>query len=358
MKIAVLRANALGDFVVSLPALEALDAHFPEAEIVLLAKPWTKAYLEHRPSPIDRVEVIPVSRGVRVEKDQSQNDAELEQFFERMRHEDFDLAIQLHGGGISSNPFVKNLGAKQSIGLKTPEAMALDKWIPYYYHQAEILRYLEVLSLLNIHPVTLEPHIAVTSEDIAELEMAVGQKLPERFVVMHVAASDFHRHWPPAKFAAVADYVIHELELPVVLTGIASEAEVISQVEAEMSGKALNLCGSLSLSALTALLSKAVCMVGNDSGPLHLARAVKTPTLGIFWGPLLHNWGPLFKQKHLTVESWEVVCPECQKNIAHLPAFDADPESGCIHPTSFVKSVTVEAVIRAINLLYEQTALH
>src|SRR5258708_31084265 len=63
-KIAVLRANALGDFILTLPALEALRAAYPHAEIVLLAKKWHAAFLANRPGPVDRVVVVPPYGGV------------------------------------------------------------------------------------------------------------------------------------------------------------------------------------------------------------------------------------------------------------------------------------------------------
>ena len=64
-KIAVLRANALGDFIFILPALEALRAAYPEAEIVLLGRPWHAEFVESRPMPVDRAVVIPHCRGIR-----------------------------------------------------------------------------------------------------------------------------------------------------------------------------------------------------------------------------------------------------------------------------------------------------
>src|SRR5690349_18189048 len=105
-KIAVLRAVALGDYIVALPALEALRTTYPQANIALLARPWNKTFVDSRKSPVDRVIVIPPSRGVRVEPDMQEDAAELERFFMQLRDEKFDLAIQLHGGGTNSNPFV------------------------------------------------------------------------------------------------------------------------------------------------------------------------------------------------------------------------------------------------------------
>jgi ADP-heptose:LPS heptosyltransferase len=164
-KIAVLRANALGDFIFSLPALAALRVAYPEAEIVLLARQWHASFLANRPSPIDRVIVIPPYAGVSAEPGTEENPTELEVFFDQMAREHFDLAIQMHGGGGHSNPFIRRLKAKTTVGLKAPEAESLDYWIPYLYFQPEITRYLEVVALVGAAPVTIDPYIVVTQRD-------------------------------------------------------------------------------------------------------------------------------------------------------------------------------------------------
>src|SRR6266851_7516846 len=92
-RIAVLRANALGDFIFALPALEALRAAYPQAEIVLLAKKWHATFLQGRPGPVDRVVVVPPYPGVSEEpgtprmQHSLECTAELEQFFEAMAQE-------------------------------------------------------------------------------------------------------------------------------------------------------------------------------------------------------------------------------------------------------------------------------
>src|SRR5579883_225475 len=168
-KIAVLRANGLGDFIVALPALEALRAAYPRADIALLAKDWQVGFLSGRPGPVDRVIVVPPVRGISVAEDGPEGEERaIEEFFATMRAEHFDLAIQLHGGGRNSNPFVRRLGARVAAGLKTPDAVALDRWIPYNLYQPEILRYCEVMSLVGALPRTLAPGISVTPRDLAE----------------------------------------------------------------------------------------------------------------------------------------------------------------------------------------------
>jgi ADP-heptose:LPS heptosyltransferase len=61
-KIGVLRANSLGDYLFTLPALDALRAAYGDAEIVLLGAPWHARELAGRPGPVDRVLVAPRDR--------------------------------------------------------------------------------------------------------------------------------------------------------------------------------------------------------------------------------------------------------------------------------------------------------
>ena len=99
--------------------------------------------------------VLPPTKGVSEPPEYRDDPIEQERFFEAMRQEHFDLALQIHGGGRYSNPFLLNLGAKVTVGLKTPDAVPLDRWIPYIYFQSEILRYLEVVSLVGAPPTRL-----------------------------------------------------------------------------------------------------------------------------------------------------------------------------------------------------------
>src|SRR5690554_1331687 len=103
-KIAILRANALGDFVFVLPALQALKETYKEAEIVYLGKAWHKEFLAGRPGPIDRVITIPKCNGLPREFDKVENETEVKSFFQQMQEESFDIAFQMHGGGKHSNP--------------------------------------------------------------------------------------------------------------------------------------------------------------------------------------------------------------------------------------------------------------
>jgi ADP-heptose:LPS heptosyltransferase len=339
-KIAILRANALGDFIFALPALTALRSAYPQAEIVLLARPWHQAFLINRPGPIDRVVVIPKG-GIGKEFKHGQDSAELEAFFATMQQEQFDLAIQMHGGGRNSNPFTLSLGAKLTVGLRTPDALLLDRWVPYIYYQPEILRYLEVVSLVDATTSQLEPRITVTSDDLTAAQQVVplvgaDTRVPP-LAVLHPGASDPRRWWSTAKFAAVGDALV-AAGAHVVVTGVESERALVEAVVNQMQAKAENLCGQLSLKGLTGLLSRCSVVVSSDSDPLHLAAAVGAPTVGIYWCGNLITAGPVTRSRHRPAISWRLNCPICGVNCTR---------DSCNHSASFVDDVPVQEVINS-----------
>jgi ADP-heptose:LPS heptosyltransferase len=344
-KIAVLRANALGDFIFILPALEALDNAYPDAEIVLLAKAWHKEFLERRPSPVDRVVVIPPCEGVGEETSAHEDPDALEQFFGRMAREHFDLALQLHGGGRYSNPFTLRLGARTTIGLKTPDAAALDRWIPYVYFQPEIIRYLEVVALAGAGMTTVTPNIAITAQDLDEASRVVQEgKMP--LVALHPGASDPRRRWPTGKFAAVGD-ALAAAGARVVVTGTRDEQELVTAVVDAMRADAQNLSGRLSLGGLAALFARCRVVVSNDSGPLHLAAAVGAPTVGIYWCFNMVNASELMRARHYPLISWQLICPICGSDYSH---------AHCPHAVSLVGEIPTTEVIDAALDLFERFA--
>src|SRR3954470_13507792 len=115
-RLAVLRANGLGDYVTCEPALTALRATYPEAEITLLGARHHRALVEFRPGPCDRFVAVPLMPGVRAGSAPDASAEEVAAFFDEQREVGYDLAVQLHGGGRYSNPVVRRLGARVTAG--------------------------------------------------------------------------------------------------------------------------------------------------------------------------------------------------------------------------------------------------
>jgi ADP-heptose:LPS heptosyltransferase len=321
-KIAVLRANAIGDFVFSLPALESLRAAYPEAEIVLLGAPWHADFLAGRPGPIDRVMVLPSIVDVPGE------------FLEKARTEQFDVAIQLHGGGRDTNPLVAGLGAKLTVGLRAADAPPLDRWVRYVYYQPEVFRYLEVVGLLGAAPVTYHPRLAVTDADRAELRAALPPPSRTR-VALHPGATDPRRRWPAGGFAAVGD-ALAEAGAEVLVTGTGVEQDVVQHVLDAMRMPAVPVMDAFGLGGLAALYAECAAVVSNDTGPVHLAEAVGSATVGIYWVGNHINGAPTDRARHRPLVAWTIHCPVCGVDCTRGP--------GCGHEPSFVADVPVEEV--------------
>jgi ADP-heptose:LPS heptosyltransferase len=98
--------------------------------------------------------------------------------------------------------------------------------------------------------------------------------------------------------------------------------------------------GSGGMSGLTGLLAAAEIAVGNDTGPLHLAAAVGTATVGVYWGPNLVKAGPLRSDLHRAVGAWTPDCPVCgAPNV----------EQRCEHDPSFVAAAPLPDVLDHVD---------
>ncbi|MBO0869680.1 MAG: glycosyltransferase family 9 protein [Micromonosporaceae bacterium] len=350
-RIAVLRANAVGDFVFALPALAALRAAYPHAEITLLGAPWHAGFLRDRPGPIDRVVVVPPLPGIRdpaageaAPSGSEEAPSTRAAFFTRAMAYRFDLAIQLHGGGRHSNPFVAGLGARLTCGLRSPDAPPLDRWVRYVYYQPEVFRYLEVVELVGAAPVTYRPALELTEQDRVEVKRLLGEADRPR-VVLHPGASDPRRRWPVERFSTVGD-ALAQAGAQVLVTGVAAERDLVEGVVAGMRGPARALVDEVSLGGLAALFSTCAVVVGNDSGPVHLAEAVGAGTVGLYWIGNFINGAPATRTRHRPMISWRLNCPECGRDCTR-DLYPARPGEGCAHRLSFVDDIPAEEVREA-----------
>jgi ADP-heptose:LPS heptosyltransferase len=347
-KIAVLRPNAVGDFVFALPALHALRHSYPEAEIVLLGKPWHAGFLQGRPGPVDRVAVVPPAPGVGAPLDAACDGQQIARFIDAMREERFDIALQMFGAGHYSNPFLARMNARLSVGARADGAPALERWVPYCEPNNRRLALLEIAALAGAGPgpqllFPPLPELAVTDADRLEATLAVPQVADERLAVLQPGSTDPRRCWPPEHFAALGDRLA-QAGMRVAVNGSAGEATLVDAVVGSMRRPAISLAGKLGLGGLCGLLERAALVVSNDTGPLHLALALGVPSVGIFWLTNLIEGMPLRQSGLRAALSLQTRCPVCgQDNIA----------SRCAHDASFVAEVSVEQVERlAGSLLY------
>jgi ADP-heptose:LPS heptosyltransferase len=336
-KIVVLRPNAVGDFVFALPALHALKHCYREAELVFIGKAWHRTFLAGRPGPVDRAIAIPPVPGVGAPPDAA-SVAVASDFIDRMRAERFDLALQMFGGGLYSNPFLLQFGARLTVGARAADAPGLDRWLPYREPVNRRLALLEIAGLAGAWPGPMPiPELTVTDADRHAAAQVVPPDLVpgRRLVILQPGSTDPRRCWPAERFAALGD-LLAEDGVQVAINGSAAEAVLVQAVAGRMRQHATVLAGVLDLGGLCGLLERAALVVSNDTGPLHLALALGIPCVGIFWLTNLLEGMPLRASGLRAALAVRTRCRVCgQDNLARR----------CVHDASFVDEVTLDEVL-------------
>lgn len=356
-RIALLRGGGLGDLMFALPAVSALKAAYPGSTVTLLGTPLQEALVSGTCTPLDDVMVLPFAEGVRPGKEEP---AAVELFVNSARERHFDLAVQLHGGGRYSNPFLLQLGARHTVGSATADAVPLERTLPYTYYQHEPSRALEVAGLAGAPPALLEARLNPRAQYVAQLPATLGTALPPGgtpLLVIHPGASDPRRRWPAEAFGAVARAVADDGGRVLVI-GDAGERGLADAVVGAAVGRStgngdgavLSVAGRLGLGELAALLARADAVLANDSGPRHLAQALGTPTVGIYWAGNALTSGPLGRGRHRIHLSWVTRCPACGADVTQV----GWTAPRCPHDGSLMEGIGSDEVTADVRSLLAQ----
>ena len=171
-------------------------------------------------------------------------------------------------------------------------------------HKAERLAR-AVMKGLDLDPCPVpSPQIAVPDDSQALEKFArLGLDVPRGgYLVVHPGSRSLGQRWtrpkkiwPTDRYAALIDVLADRMpDLRVALVGTARERpKVEARLERRISNtRVLNFCGATSLSEMLHLLKHAACVVGGDSGVMHLGTAVGTPMVTLFGPTDEHTTGP------------------------------------------------------------------
>jgi heptosyltransferase II len=297
-KIMVRATNWIGDAVISLPAIEALQVRFPDAEIVPVAKPWVSDVYRHYPGIQRFIAYDPENehRGVRG----------FSLLISQLRSEQFDSAIlfqnAFHAAWMAWRAGIpKRIGyARDGRTALLTEAIAAPPPAAYG-HQAFYYLHLLFRSGLIARPEPPRPleeaWLAITPEEGAWAENhlhSLGLQGP-RFLVALVPGASFGpaKRWPLGRFASLADRLVAALNADVLIFGSRAERELAEEVAQEMSHTPTIVAGETTLGQSMALLQRCRLVVTNDSGSMHVASALGLPVIAIFGSTDWHATGPI-----------------------------------------------------------------
>src|SRR5215218_11395719 len=277
--IAIVRARVgLGDLLCTVPALRALRAAKPGAHITLVGFAETAAIVERLGGYVD--ELLPLPGWPDIPERPVRRPAQ-ETFVAEARSRRFDLAIQMYGAKPAANALLDAIGARRSGGFSMPGDRPRDPagFLPYPHHLHEIDRHLELLRLLGVDSTDRTLEFRITRADEREAARTGLDGRP--FALLHHGATSPSRRWPLERWARVGD-ALTDRGLAVAITGVPGEEPLVERVRDLMRAPSVDLCGRTSLGGFAALMRDATLLVGNDSGPAHLAAAVGTRSVVVF----------------------------------------------------------------------------
>jgi len=310
-KILIIKLRALGDIVLSTPVISNIRQAYPDAQVDFLVEPPGDELLEAHPD-INRIVIYPWKKW----KTQSwflSNRSGI-QFVQDIRREHYDLVFDLFGNPRSA--FLTWLsGASHRVGFNfRGRHYAYNHVIEprgSEVHEVDFnldaLRYIGIpIKQKNLYFPAL-PRSEAFVRNWIEKEGLKGKKLAG----LHVWGSWPAKRWPLQKFAELADCLIECYGFKVVVIWGPGERKYAEAV-AGMTDHPLVIAPETSLQDMGALLSKCHLVIANDSGPMHIAAAVGTPTVGIYGPTSWRLQGP-YGKKHGSAYCSGLDCLGCNR---------------------------------------------
>ncbi len=303
----VMTNHHVGDFVLSLPAMQSLAEYF-DAPVDAVVDARFASVAKLLPSLRD---VIPYEQKNRRGSKWKQA-AHFTAIAKRLAPPRYDLVIDV-GGGIQSVTLTTLTMARHRIGLeKSRRSFMYSRRLPQepILHQTDrYMPFMRVIGRERPGRLRLRASAAATDQIAASLETLFG-KIPPRFAVIHSGAGYAFRQWPGERFAAVADELAQRWNLDTVFIGAPGEEEFLRGIIQKMkhAGRARPLIENLE--NILALFDRAQILISNESGPTHLAATTDIPIVTIFGPSKEAVWRPV-RDTNLTILRGRVCPPEC-----------------------------------------------
>lgn len=312
MNILIVKLSAIGDVIHTLPSLAALRKLYPDAHITWVVEEAAADIIKNHPC-LDRVLVsrrkswLENFRNGKIRRSLR----EIRTFFQELRQQPYDLVIDFHG--LFKSALIALLsGGKRKLGydsLQELSGLFYNEKIPEDMNKHAVDRYLDFPRYLGA---SLDrPEFSLPANNAAEtMIQSVLEKHHlenKKFIAVNPVAYWETKLWDYGKFALLADAIKTKLNVDVIFTG--SEKRSIEKIIALMKSEAVNLGGKTSLPELAYLYKKAQLVITTDSGPMHLAAAVRTPVIALFGPTDPQRTGPYGKDH--TIIRTELPCSPC-----------------------------------------------
>lgn len=290
-KVLLVRLDNLGDVLLMTPAFHAIKNAFPQAHLTLLTSSVGEQVGKLDPD-IDEA-IVYEAPWVDPWQQLPQDSTREQQMIARLRAEHFDAAIIFTSFHQSSLPaaymcYLADIPLRLAASIDGPGSLLTTRHKHPEQMMHEVERGLDLVSALGIETTEQDMVLRVPGKDMQVVEdMLYGEGITGHpLVVVHPGCSMPARTYPWEMYADVVNLLLEQLHACVVLTGGKDErdltARIMQQVRPEYRTYTLALAGKLPFAQFCALIQKADLTITNNTGPMHVAAALKTPVIALF----------------------------------------------------------------------------
>ena len=299
--ILLIRLSSLGDIVLTTPAIRAIRAHFPNAYIAMLVAKQSADVLRQNPN---LNEIIQFNRSAR-----DKDTGEMLRILRILRQRKFALTFDFQRK-FRTELLMYLSGASERVGkgrlctIRVPEQGNKHATEHYFdlLHAAGIPAADRELEMFLSKSERADAFYAFEGAGVTEMQLKVG---------LFPGAGWQLREWMPERFASIGDRLVQHFNAQVLIFGGPKDVELVNTVCNLMNEPAIPFAGTLQIRQLAACIEKCDLFLTNDTGPMHIAAAVGTPTLALF-GPGNHIRFQPLGDVH-TIIRHDVPCSPCKQ---------------------------------------------
>jgi len=313
-KILIRSTNWIGDAIMTTPAVRSIRENFPDAEITLLALPWVADVFAASPR-VDHIFVY--------EKNgRHQGIGGKLTLASDLRHKKYDAAILLQNAFEAA--FITTLARIPVRGGYTTDGRRILLTHGVKKHsdidlKHQVHYYQEMLAGLGLVPGKdqLELFLAPDARQSADQGLKHFFARHGRVPVVGLnpgAAYGPAKRWPAEKFGRLARLVCAQTDALLLIFGTDADCEAAAHIAAavpDQAGRILDLTGKTNLATAMAYIDRCDAFVTNDSGLMHVAAALQTPTVAIFGSTDHIATGPYSDQARIIRKPMD--CSPCKK---------------------------------------------
>jgi heptosyltransferase II len=326
-KVLIRGVNWIGDAVMSMPFVTGLARAWPEAEIHVLTRPHLADLYKHNPHVKS---VIPADDRKRV--------SGVKAAIGKTREMKFNMGICLpHSFSSALIMFLSGIPIRygracggRSMLLTHPVYGKIEE---YATHQSDF--YLEMLEAISGYRATERlPEIYISETERLKASSILEHSKQPLLGIFCSAAYGPAKIWPSESFAELGRQYVLKTGGTVILFGGSSDYPANNSIAGSIGSSTLNIAGETSLLESIAVMEKCNAVVANDSGPMHLAAASGTKTLGIFGSTNPARTAPLGRNaKYITKN---LACAPCMERVCRLGTYEC------------LKSITPDDILKEI----------